>query len=133
MIEASDTPYTAVRRQLSARVDFATVTKQLDEGLGTMDLGALDDVAARRASAAELRGRLQSMAGASGFAIFQKIDHGVILDALAGRPTRALTYVFGNALVAVEMTRRAPAVGLYVPPRLFVAEPEPGTTTITYD
>ena len=73
------------------------------------------------------------MAGMSGFALFQKIDHGAILGALANRPTRALTYVFGNALIAVEMTRHAPAVGLYVPPRLFVLEPEAGTTAITYD
>jgi Domain of unknown function DUF302 len=56
-----------------------------------------------------------------------------ILDALADRPTRAFTYVFGNALIAVEMTRHAPIVGLYVPPRLFVIEPDPGTTAITYD
>ena len=31
------------------------------------------------------------------------------------------------------MTRHAPVVGLYVPPRLFVIEPQPGTTVITYD
>jgi uncharacterized protein (DUF302 family) len=133
MIEATTVPYSAARREVSARVDFATATQRLEASLGTMSLEALDDVPAGRASGSELRARLESMAGSSGFALFQRIDHGAILTALADRPTRALTYVFGNALIAVEMTRHAPAVGLYVPPRLFVIEPEPGTTTITYD
>ena len=133
MIESIDVPYAAIRRQLSASVDFATVTRRLEEQLGVMDLGALDAVAARRDGEAGLRARLQSMAGPSGFAVFQKIDHGVILDVLASRPARAITYVFGNALIAMEMTRHAPEVGLYVPPRLFVIEPRAGTTAISYD
>ena len=89
MIEATNIPYAATRRQLSARADFAMATGRLDEQLGTTDLGVLDGVTARREGETELRDRLQATAGASGFALFQKLDHGVILDVLARRPTRA--------------------------------------------
>jgi Domain of unknown function DUF302 len=44
-----------------------------------------------------------------------------------------LTYVFGNALLASELTVREPRAGLYVPLRLFVREVAPERTVVTYD
>src|SRR5262245_10312068 len=49
------------------------------------------------------------------FTLFQKLDHGAIVTALGGRHCGATTYVFDNALIAVEMTRHVPRGGLYVP------------------
>jgi hypothetical protein len=46
---------------------------------------------------------------------------------LTGRPCEATIYVFGNALIAVEMT------GLYVPLRLFVEAVVSDRVRVTYD
>jgi uncharacterized protein (DUF302 family) len=56
-----------------------------------------------------------------------------LLTSLGGPPTRATTYVIGNALIAVEMTKHDPRAGLYVPLRLFVEELAPGRVLVTYD
>jgi len=46
---------------------------------------------------------------------------------------KAITYVLGNALIAVEMTRYVPAVGLYVPLRVSVEAPDATRVIVTYD
>lgn len=55
------------------------------------------------------------------------------MTALIGRHCAATTYVFGNALIAVEMTRHVPRAGLYVPLRLFVEAIDGDRVRITYD
>jgi uncharacterized protein (DUF302 family) len=80
-----------------------------------------------------MRETLASFVGPYDFSLFQTIDHGGLRTALAGEPTRATTYVFGNALIAVEMTKHEPRAGLYVPLRLYVQEIEPGRVMVTYD
>jgi uncharacterized protein (DUF302 family) len=66
------------------------------------------------------------------FTLFQKIDHGSVVASLYGKTARATTYVFGNALIAVEMTKHELRAGLYVPLRLFVEE-RAGRVCVTYD
>jgi uncharacterized protein (DUF302 family) len=44
-----------------------------------------------------------------------------------------MTYVFGNALIASQMTVHEPRVGLYVPLRLFVYEVAPEQIVVVYD
>jgi hypothetical protein len=80
-----------------------------------------------------LRDDLAASVGPSGFALFQTIDHGGIITALGGRPARAMTYVFGNGLIAVQMTRPVADARLQVPLRLFVLEREPGVVGVAYD
>jgi uncharacterized protein (DUF302 family) len=53
--------------------------------------------------------------------------------AIAGKPTQATTYVFGNALIAVQMTTYDARAGLYIPLRLFVQEVANGRVMVTYD
>src|SRR5262249_29885016 len=72
------------------------------------------------------------MAGPSGFMVFATMDHGV-LQALTGRPARAVQYVVGNPLFAVQMTRHNVAAGLYAPLRLLVYEDESGKAIVEYD
>jgi len=79
------------------------------------------------------RERLASGVGPLGFVLFQKLDHGVIVTALAGNRCEATTYVFGNALIAVEMTRHVARAGLYVPLRLFVEAVAAERVRVTYD
>ena len=84
-------------------------------------------------SADKARAKLQTFVGPLDFSLFQKIDHGAILASLYGRRAHAMTYVFGNALIAVEMTKHDLRAGLYVPLRLFVAEAGDGGVRVTYD
>jgi uncharacterized protein (DUF302 family) len=126
-----DRPYPAVRREHALSVRFDAFGSALESLLGVMDVSALGALGPVSAEAA--RAKLASFVGPSGFALFQKIDHGTLLSALTGRRVRATTYVFGNALIAIEMTKHAPEVGLYVPLRLYVREIEAGKLLLVHD
>ena len=123
--------YQANRQERSFGISYATFTKAFEALLGRMDVAMLADLATLGPDAA--RARLGSAVGALDFALFQKLDHGGLLTALAAKPTRAITYVFGNALIALEMTKHDARVGLYVPLRLFVQEVGPDRVRVTYD
>jgi len=127
-----DHPYTTVRRELRFSVGFGDLTRALESLLGRLDVDVIAEIAAKLPRE-RLRERLAAVIGPSGFALFQKIDHGAMLRSLTGRDVQAITYVVGNALLAIEMTSYEPTVGLYVPPRLYVCEREPGATLVTYD
>jgi uncharacterized protein (DUF302 family) len=132
MSESSiDQHYTTTRRELTFDVSYAAFTRAFESLLGKMDVEFLREISTR--SPEEAREQLASFAGSSGFALFQKLDHGGLLTLFTGEPTLATTYVLGNALIAIEMTRHARQVGLYVPLRLHVSETEPGRIGVTYD
>lgn len=126
-----DHTYSAVRREHTLDVPYERLTGAIESLLGRMDVDALRELAG--VSPEEARRKLATFVGPSDFALFQKLDHGGLLTALGGRPVRATTYVFGNALIAIEMTRHEPRVGLYVPPRLYVRSLEAGGALVTYD
>jgi uncharacterized protein (DUF302 family) len=126
-----DHPYRTVRRELRFAVPFADFTRALESLLGTIEPAVLAEIA--RYSPERAREELASMVGLSGFALFQKVEHGTLLKSLVGRGVHATTYVFGNALIAIEMTKHEPKVGLYVPLRLHVSKSDPGEVTVTYD
>ncbi len=109
----------------------ADFTRAFESLLGRMPVGALDDLPLLSREAA--RARLASFVGPLDFALFQKIDHGRIVTALTGRPCEATTYVFGNALIAIEMTKHVARAGLYVPLRLFVEAVASDRVRVTYD
>jgi uncharacterized protein (DUF302 family) len=126
-----DRPYNAVRREHVIDVAYRDFCTAFEARLGVMDFEALSHLPG--GSPADGRRKLEQCVGASGFALFHKVDHGALLTTLGGRATRARTYVFGNPLIAVEMTRFAPVVGLYVPPRLYVSARDDERTVVTYD
>jgi uncharacterized protein (DUF302 family) len=126
-----DHPYPAIRREHTLDIDYDAFIHHLGSLLSTMDVAFLQEMASYSPESA--REKHASLEGASGFGLFQRLDHGTLLTVLGGRPTRATTYVFGNALIAVEMTKHAPRVALYVPLRLLVYEIDPGRLAVTYD
>jgi uncharacterized protein (DUF302 family) len=81
---------------------------------------------------AAVRARLEAMAGSSGFMLFDTSDHGRLLR-IVGKPRKAVQYVIGNPLFAVEMTRHAIGAGLYAPLRVLIYEADDGRTHIEYD
>ena len=125
------TIYQANRREVEFDVDHAAFSAAFEELLGRTDVSAFADAAPLTAEAA--RERLASFVGPLDFSLFQKIDRGGLRTAITGKPTLATTYVFGNALIAVQMTTNDARAGLYVPLRLFVQEIAKRRVTVTYD
>ncbi len=123
--------YQATRLELAFDLSHADLTRAIEQLLGRIDPEALTDLAAGSPEAA--RAKLASFSGPLDFTLFQRIDHGAVLAALTERRVPATTYVFGNALIAVEMTRHDVRAGLYVPLRLMVLEVAPQRVLVTYD
>ena len=117
--------------ELIMDASHANFTHAFESLLGRMPVDALSGLHSLSAQAA--REKLASFVGPLDFTLFQKLDHGAIVTALVGRHCEATTYVFGNALIAVEMTRHVPRAGLYVPLRLFVEAIDGDRVRITYD
>lgn len=80
----------------------------------------------------EARARIEAMAGPSGFMLFGTNDHGALLR-LAGQRRKAVQYVVGNPLFALQMTRHDLRASLYAPLRVLIYENEEGRTCVEYD
>ncbi len=120
-----------VHVRLTADWPFADVQAAFERKLGKFEpeaakaLGGGADFAAARA-------RIEAMAGPSGFMLFATQDHGTMLR-LVGLQRKAVQYVVGNPLFAVEMTRYAIDASLYAPLRVLIYEADDGKTCIEYD
>jgi uncharacterized protein (DUF302 family) len=80
----------------------------------------------------KVRPRIEAMVGPSGFMLFRTSDHGALLR-LAGQKKKALQYLVGNPLFAVQMTQHDIRAGLYAPLRVLIYENEHGKTCVEYD
>ena len=78
------------------------------------------------------KARIGAMAGPSGLMLFGTQDHGALLR-LAGQKRKAIQYVVGNPLVALQMTQHDIRAGLYAPLRVLIYEIEEGKTCVEYD
>lgn len=79
-----------------------------------------------------VKARLESMVGPSGFMLFGANNHGALLR-IVGEPRKAVQYIVGNPLFAIEMTRYAIGASLYAPLRVLIYEAEDGKTCVEYD
>jgi hypothetical protein len=109
----------------------AAFTRAFESLLGRMPVEVFGELPSLSPRAA--REKLASFVGPLDLVLFQKLDHGAIVKALTGHPCEATTYVFGNALIAVEMTQHVARAGLYVPLRLFVEAVASDRVRVTYD
>jgi uncharacterized protein (DUF302 family) len=110
---------------------FDEVAAAFEARLGTFDPAVLDQL--RNGGDPEaVRARLEGMAGPSGFVLFSTSDHGRLLR-IVGQQRKAVQYVIGNPLFAVEMTQHAIGASLYAPARLLIYEDEDGKTCVEYD
>jgi uncharacterized protein (DUF302 family) len=114
-----------------------TVSKPFDEfstafegQLGRFDSSVYEEL--EHGDPQVVRARLESMTGPSGFMLFRTSNHGAILR-LVGKPRKAMQYLLGNPLIAVEMTRHAIGAALYAPLRVLIYEDEGGKTCVEYD
>jgi uncharacterized protein (DUF302 family) len=109
------------------------VTAYLDERLGVF--GDSDRLRAQLppgTSWAQIEKVIEGMMGSSGFAMFNKVEHGDLLS-VAGKPRRVSQYSIGNPLLAIRMLQHEPAIALYAPLRLAVYEDGEGQCVVAYD
>jgi uncharacterized protein (DUF302 family) len=127
----TDTTRSITQVEMTLAISHANFARAFESLLGRMPVEAFGDLPAMTPEAA--REKLASFVGPLDFTLFQKIDHGAILTTFTGDHREATTYVFGNALIAVEMTKHVARVGLYVPLRLFVEAVADDRVRVTYD
>jgi uncharacterized protein (DUF302 family) len=117
--------------RLTTTKPFEAVRADFERQLGRVDADAYKaslaggDVEATRAT-------IEAMAGPSGFMLFATHDHGSLLG-MVGPRRKALQYILGNPLFAVQMTRHAIAASLYAPLRVLLYEDDEGASCIEYD
>ena len=127
----TESPFRVIHVRVTSDRPFADVQAAFERRLGRFEPDVYQALAEGDDPAA-VRARLEAMAGSSGFMLFGTSDHGRLLR-LVGRPQKAVQYVIGNPLFAVEMTRHAIGAGLYAPLRVLIYEAEDGRTCIEYD
>ncbi len=127
----ADSRFTVDHVRRTAAKPFDWVRGDFEGQLGRFEPDALKPTAAGD-DAAAVRTRVEAMAGPSGFMLFSTFDHGSFLR-VVGPPRKAVQYVVGNPLFAVEMTRHAIGASLYAPLRVLLYEDGEGNSCVEYD
>ena len=117
--------------RLATEKPFDEVTRAFERRLGRFEPGVYQALAAG-GDAEGARAKIEAMAGPSGFMLFGTQDHGSLLR-LAGQKRRAIQYVVGNPLFALQMTRHDIRASLYAPLRVLLYENEAGKTCVEDD
>jgi uncharacterized protein (DUF302 family) len=127
----SVTRFTVDHVRVVADKPFDTVSKSFEQQLGQFDPEVYKSLTAGE-DAEKVRSKIEAMVGPSGFMIFKIGDHGALLR-LAGQKKKALQYLLGNPLFAVQMTRHDIRASLYAPLRVLIYENDEGKTCVEYD
>ena len=127
----NDSRITVEHVRVATDKPFEEVADAFERQLGRFDPDAYKALAAGGA-AEGVRAKIEAMAGPSGFMLFGTNDHGSLLR-LAGQKRKAVQYVVGNPLIALEMTRHDVRAGLYAPLRVLIYEDERGRACLEYD
>ena len=127
----NDSRFVVDHVRLETDKPFEEVTKAFERQLGTFDPD-VRKAAAESGDTEAARARIEAMAGPSGFMLFGTTDHGALLR-LAGQKRKAIQYVVGNPLFALQMTRHDIRASLYAPLRVLLYEDERGRTCLEYD
>ena len=121
---------THIREQTEKK--FGEVTKDFERQLGKFDPAVFQALRPDAERADDARARIEAMAGSSGFMLFGTMDHGALLS-IFGVKKKAIQYIVGNPLIAIQMTQHNLAAGLYAPLRVLVYEDDRGRTCLEYD
>lgn len=124
--------FSATRVILTSHQSFEQVISALEAELGESNNTAFDQLIEKHPAPEQVSQAIEDMLGPSGFMILAKIDQGRLLS-LLGRSKKGTLYVLGNPLLANLMFEFSSAVGLYIPPRLYVYEDNHGVTKLVYD
>jgi uncharacterized protein (DUF302 family) len=127
----NDSRFTVDHVRLATDKPFEEVTRAFERQLGRFDPAVYQSLAAS-GDAEGTRAKIEAMAGPSGFMLFSTNDHGALLR-LAGQKRKAIQYVVGNPLFALQMTQHDIRASLYAPLRVLLYETEDGKTCLEYD
>lgn len=127
----TESRFTTVHVRMTSDKLFTEVRESFERQLGKFD-PQVYKLVAEAGSAEAARAKIEAMAGSSGFMLFETRDHGTLLG-LKGQKRKAVQYVVGNPLFAIEMTSHAIGASLYAPLRVIVYVAEDGKTCIEYD
>jgi uncharacterized protein (DUF302 family) len=127
----NDTRFTVDHVRLATDKPFDEVAKAFKRQLGTFD-PSVRKAATEGGDTEAAKAKIAAMAGSSGFMLFGTQDHGALLR-LAGQRRKAIQYVVGNPLIALQMTQHDIRASLYAPLRVLVYENENGKTCVEYD
>ena len=127
----SDNQFTVDHVRRTTDKPFGDVTTAFERQLGRFEPGVYQALAAG-GDAEGARARIEAMAGPSGFMLFGTQDHGSLLR-LAGQKRKAIQYVVGNPLFALQMTQHDIRASLYAPLRVLIYEDGQGKTCVEYD
>ena len=127
----SDNQFTVDHVRRTTDKPFGDVTTAFERQLGRFEPGVYQALAAG-GDAEGARAKIEAMAGPSGFMLFGTNDHGSLLR-LAGQNRKAIQYVVGNPLFALQMTQHDIRAGLYAPLRVLIYENDAGKTCVEYD
>ncbi len=117
--------------RLTVHKSFEDFTAKFEQQLGHFDPDVYKDLEEGR-DPAVARTRLESMVGPSGFMLFSTSNHGALMR-IVGKRRKAIQYLIGNPLFAIEMTRHAIGAGLYAPLRVLIYETDDNSTCLEYD
>jgi len=127
----SDSRFTVEHVRMTTDKPFEEVAQGFERHLGRFDPDVYKSLSAGGDHEA-VRAKLDTMAGPSGFMLFATHNHGALLR-LAGRRRKAVQYVVGNPLFALQMTQHDIRASLYAPLRVLIYENEEGKTCVEYD
>jgi len=127
----NDTRFTVDHVRLATDKPFEEVAKAFERQLGTFD-PSVRKAATEDGDTEAAKAKIAAMAGSSGFMLFGTQDHGALLR-LAGQRRKAIQYVVGNPLIALQMTQHDIRASLYAPLRVLLYENEEGKTYLEYD
>lgn len=116
---------------LTTNKPFGDVAKAFEQQVGRFDPDVYK-VLAEGGDAEGAKAKIEAMAGPSGFMLFATHNHGALLR-LAGQKRKAVQYVVGNPLFALQMTQHDIRAALYAPLRVLLYEDERGKTCLEYD
>jgi uncharacterized protein (DUF302 family) len=128
---ASDSRFLVDHVRLETDKPFEEVVKAFERQLGTFGPD-VRRAATESGDVEAAKAKIEAMAGPSGFMLFGTQDHGALLR-LAGQKRKAVQYVVGNPLFALQMTQHDIRASLYAPLRVLIYEDEAGKTCVEYD
>jgi uncharacterized protein (DUF302 family) len=117
--------------RLTAAKPFDRVRADFERQLGRFDADAVKSLVAGE-NVETARAKIEAMAGPSGFMLFAMYDHGSLLK-IVGLARKALQYVLGNPLYAIQMTQHAIGASLYAPLRVLLYENDERMVCLEYD
>lgn len=127
----NDTRFMVDHVRLATDKPFEEVTQAFEARLGKFD-GDVRKAATASVDTEEAKAEIAALAGPSGFMLFGTQDHGALLR-LAGQKRKAIQYVVGNPVFALQMTQHDIRASLYAPLRVLIYENEDGKTCVEYD